>query len=100
VSEGTRTPDRLDHNQELYQLSYAHRVGAECTCVRTGSPAPGSRRRGEVLRATSGVGAIDFYPARLLQWDVPETSKECTHSRARSAPLERYRTKWHHEPSI
>ncbi|MEA2608034.1 MAG: hypothetical protein QOJ75_277, partial [Chloroflexota bacterium] len=27
MSEGTRTPDRLDHNQELYQLSYAHRVG-------------------------------------------------------------------------
>lgn len=27
VSEGTRTPDRLDHNQELYQLSYAHQVG-------------------------------------------------------------------------
>jgi hypothetical protein len=26
VSEGTRTPDRLDHNQELYQLSYTHRV--------------------------------------------------------------------------
>jgi hypothetical protein len=24
VSEGTRTPDHLDHNQELYQLSYAH----------------------------------------------------------------------------
>ena len=24
VSEGTRTPDRLDHNQELYRLSYAH----------------------------------------------------------------------------
>src|SRR2546426_5344701 len=24
VSEGIRTPDRLDHNQELYQLSYAH----------------------------------------------------------------------------
>jgi hypothetical protein len=29
VSEGTRTPDRLDHNQELYQLSYAHRGGSE-----------------------------------------------------------------------
>jgi hypothetical protein len=28
VSEGTRTPDRLDHNQELYQLSYAHHVDA------------------------------------------------------------------------
>ena len=24
VDEGTRTPDRLDHNQELYQLSYVH----------------------------------------------------------------------------
>lgn len=24
VSDGTRTHDRLDHNQELYQLSYAH----------------------------------------------------------------------------
>jgi hypothetical protein len=31
VSEGTRTPDRLDHNQELYQLSYAHRGTAEST---------------------------------------------------------------------
>jgi hypothetical protein len=31
VSEGTRTPDRLDHNQELYQLSYAHRETAEST---------------------------------------------------------------------
>ena len=26
MSEGTRTPDRLDHNQELYQLSYAHQA--------------------------------------------------------------------------
>jgi hypothetical protein len=33
VSEGTRTPDRLDHNQELYQLSYAHRGTAESTSV-------------------------------------------------------------------
>jgi hypothetical protein len=24
VSDGARTHDRLDHNQELYQLSYAH----------------------------------------------------------------------------
>ncbi len=24
VSDGIRTHDRLDHNQELYQLSYAH----------------------------------------------------------------------------
>jgi hypothetical protein len=26
VSDGTRTRDRLDHNQELYRLSYAHRA--------------------------------------------------------------------------
>ena len=28
VSDGTRTRDRLDHNQELYLLSYAHHVAA------------------------------------------------------------------------
>jgi hypothetical protein len=27
VSDRTRTGDHLDHNQELYQLSYAHRAG-------------------------------------------------------------------------
>jgi hypothetical protein len=27
VDDGTRTRDRLDHNQELYQLSYVHRDG-------------------------------------------------------------------------
>jgi hypothetical protein len=27
VSDGIRTRDRLDHNQELYRLSYAHHVG-------------------------------------------------------------------------
>ena len=26
MSDGTRTRDHLDHNQELYQLSYAHQV--------------------------------------------------------------------------
>ncbi len=34
---GTRTPDRLDHNQELYQLSYAHHV------MRQGSLATNQR---------------------------------------------------------
>jgi hypothetical protein len=28
VSDGTRTRDHLDHNQELYQLSYAHQGGS------------------------------------------------------------------------
>jgi hypothetical protein len=27
VSDGIRTRDRLDHNQELYLLSYAHHEG-------------------------------------------------------------------------
>jgi hypothetical protein len=37
VSEGTRTPDRLDHNQELYQLSYAHHgIGASLAAVLAG----------------------------------------------------------------
>jgi hypothetical protein len=31
VSDGTRTRDRLDHNQELYQLSYAHQGGSHGT---------------------------------------------------------------------
>ena len=26
VDDGARTHDRLDHNQELYQLSYVHRA--------------------------------------------------------------------------
>ena len=28
VSDRIRTGDRLDHNQELYQLSYAHRASS------------------------------------------------------------------------
>jgi hypothetical protein len=40
VSEGTRTPDRRDHNPELYQLSYAHRV------VRGESSSGGPRLKG------------------------------------------------------
>jgi hypothetical protein len=36
VSDGTRTHDRLDHNQELYQLSYAHRGTVESTSGRAG----------------------------------------------------------------
>jgi hypothetical protein len=34
VSDGTRTRDRLDHNQELYLLSYAHHAFALSGDVR------------------------------------------------------------------
>jgi hypothetical protein len=45
VSDGTRTRDRLDHNQELYLLSYAHHVDALSGDVRNlavGSGASGA----------------------------------------------------------
>ncbi len=44
VSDGTRTHDRLDHNQELYRLSYAHHDPDR-------SPAPGE----DSGRAPSGL---------------------------------------------
>ncbi len=57
VSDGTRTHDRLDHNQELYQLSYAHRGLAEsssATGERRGlDPAPGQAQ---------GLATIDAQP--------------------------------------
>jgi hypothetical protein len=32
VDDRIRTGDRLDHNQELYQLSYVHRAGLNLAC--------------------------------------------------------------------
>jgi hypothetical protein len=55
VSEGTRTPDRLDHNQELYQLSYAHRGVLNLAPPRTcGKAVLAIKRglRGEVVTPT------------------------------------------------
>ena len=39
VDDRIRTGDRLDHNQELYQLSYVHRAGQRtaCRCQPSGS---------------------------------------------------------------
>ena len=51
VSEGTRTPDRLDHNQELYQLSYAHRAALN---LAPRAPPTGER----VVRRASGGHAV------------------------------------------
>ena len=47
VNDGTRTHDRLDHNQELYQLSYVHRATDRW-------PAPGS------IATTTGPGPSDM----------------------------------------
>jgi hypothetical protein len=48
VSDGTRTRDRLDHNQELYQLSYAHQG--------QGNLAPGAGSSA-LLRRSCGAAA-------------------------------------------
>ena len=42
VDDGARTHDRLDHNQELYQLSYVHR--AERNVARGGGRFTRARR--------------------------------------------------------
>jgi hypothetical protein len=36
VDDRIRTGDRLDHNQELYQLSYVHRAPFNLSVWRTG----------------------------------------------------------------
>ncbi len=36
MSDRTRTGDHLDHNQELYQLSYAHRASAQSSGFQHG----------------------------------------------------------------
>jgi hypothetical protein len=58
VSDGTRTRDRLDHNQELYLLSYAHR----------GCRRPWGRRQANVASARPGQRAVKviWLPSRAL----------------------------------
>ena len=49
MSDGTRTRDRLDHNQELYQLSYAHQARVNLAAARASALA--LLAAGESLRA-------------------------------------------------
>src|SRR5918995_4793717 len=53
VSDRTRTGDRLDHNQELYQLSYAHRAGSN-VLPWVGLAAVGTRPEEVLGRRTPG----------------------------------------------
>ena len=78
VSEGTRTPDRRDHNPELYQLSYAHQGKPQCSgenarrARRSEHPTVPAKRR-----IATRIGYAIFIPeiARLItsRWisDVP-----------------------------
>jgi hypothetical protein len=78
VSEGTRTPDRLDHNQELYQLSYAHRGTAQSTSVpeirarnpwrrRAARPVPARRSDPRAPEHLAGVLAGESDPLEGVQ---------------------------------
>ena len=106
VSEGTRTPDRLDHNQELYQLSYAHRGGVESTSAmrcdraqhvecrpggpaRTDSPRPGAVAplhdgRGRAATQESRVQASGADPRRARRGAAAHLRRGARHG-ARAA---------------
>ena len=43
MSDRTRTGDHLDHNQELYQLSYAHRAGPNVAVPSIARETPGPK---------------------------------------------------------
>ncbi len=56
VDDGIRTHDRLDHNQELYQLSYVHqgRSNLAPAHARTGQARyPATPDRNDFLRPVS-----------------------------------------------
>ena len=80
VSDGTRTRDRLDHNQELYQLSYAHRAW-----VKSSLPAAGAGSR---LKA--GQDALAATAARISSTNASSSSSSPSRrSRARRVPASR-----------
>jgi hypothetical protein len=45
VSDGTRTRDHLDHNQELYRLSYAHHGKPKSSAARSDLASDRDRRQ-------------------------------------------------------
>ena len=64
MSDGTRTRDHLDHNQELYQLSYAHRapgsVGPRPLATIAAMPAPsGSGPHGDRERRADARRSVE-----------------------------------------
>src|ERR671930_45513 len=62
VSDGTRTRDRLDHNQELYLLSYAHHAS------------PVGRRS----QSSSGFGTLSVVGHTLVLYRASESGGRLT----------------------
>ena len=69
VSDGTRTRDRLDHNQELYLLSYAHHV-----------PPVGRRSQ-----SSSGFGTLTRVSHTLVIYRGSERADAALRERARAS---------------
>ena len=69
MSDGTRTRDRLDHNQELYLLSYAHHV-----------PPVGRRSQ-----SSSGFGTLRVVAHTLVVYRASERADAALGELARSA---------------
>ena len=92
MSDRTRTGDHLDHNQELYQLSYAHRVGFnlawtdgnEAGRASAAHRAP-SLDGDQPLAAANPVDAVDLGPveAEATEDAIPRVVER----RMRSRPL-------------
>ena len=79
VSDGDRTRDRLDHNQELYQLSYAHREGDKST--GRGSHAASRRALAAHLGVSQG-GPVD--PVETFWVDSPPLCEVDSTQKSRS----------------
>jgi hypothetical protein len=62
VSDGTRTRDRLDHNQELYQLSYAHHCALRVTWYAAFAAAGRAEGRGGRSRPTAHSPSLSPTP--------------------------------------
>jgi hypothetical protein len=62
VSDGTRTRDRLDHNQELYQLSYAHHGVLRVTwyAASAGAAEAAPRSEPELVAEAAGSTAAEL----------------------------------------
>jgi hypothetical protein len=91
VSDGTRTRDRLDHNQELYLLSYAHRGSpnlpsglaarrySELSAHLLEEPRWAGRSLGVELRPAEGAAGREGADALAAAWaDVWSTEAHAT----------------------
>ena len=66
MSNGTRTRDHLDHNQELYQLSYAHREERKSRARATGALSGASRPIALAGRTQFVVRPVATWPLNVV----------------------------------